>query len=85
MASALLFGATTPIAKHYLQEAAPLLVAGLLYVGSGLGLATSYSIIKKHDGLIQAESELGSGTTFLVYLPAADRSALAITSANDTA
>jgi drug/metabolite transporter (DMT)-like permease len=39
LASALLFGATTPIAKHYLQEAAPLLVAGLLYVGSGLGLA----------------------------------------------
>ncbi len=38
--------------------------------GSGLGLATSYSIIKKHHGLIQAESELGKGTTFLIYLPA---------------
>lgn len=38
--------------------------------GSGLGLATSYSIVKKHDGLICAESELGKGTTFHVYLPA---------------
>ena len=38
--------------------------------GSGLGLATSYSIVKKHDGLIRAESELGKGTIFHVYLPA---------------
>ncbi len=38
--------------------------------GSGLGLATSYSIIRKHHGLIQAESELGKGTTFIIYLPA---------------
>lgn len=38
--------------------------------GSGLGLATSYSIVKKHDGIIHAKSELGKGTTFHVYLPA---------------
>lgn len=38
--------------------------------GSGLGLATSYSIIRKHHGLIQAESEPGQGTTFIIYLPA---------------
>ncbi len=38
--------------------------------GSGLGLATSYSIIRKHHGLIQAQSELGKGTTFMIYLPA---------------
>ena len=37
--------------------------------GSGLGLATSYSIIKKHGGLIQAESEPGKGTSFVIYLP----------------
>jgi len=40
--------------------------------GSGLGLATSYSIISKHGGLITVESEPGSGTTFHVYLPASD-------------
>jgi PAS domain S-box-containing protein len=38
--------------------------------GSGLGLATSYSIIKNHDGIITVESELGFGTTFYIYLPA---------------
>ncbi len=52
--------------------------------GSGLGLATSYSIIKKHDGLIQVESELGRGTTFLIYLPADGRSVDAATVADDT-
>jgi two-component system cell cycle sensor histidine kinase/response regulator CckA len=41
--------------------------------GSGLGLATSYSIIKKHDGLITAESKLGVGTTFYIYLPRSDK------------
>jgi len=38
--------------------------------GSGLGLATSYSIVRNHDGTIQARSELGKGSTFTVYLPA---------------
>jgi len=33
-------------------------------------LATSYSIIKKHNGLITVESELAKGTVFYIYLPA---------------
>jgi two-component system cell cycle sensor histidine kinase/response regulator CckA len=41
--------------------------------GSGLGLATTYSIIKKHDGHITVESKLGVGTTFHIYLPASDK------------
>ncbi len=40
--------------------------------GSGLGLATAYSIIKNHGGFITAQSELGTGTTFTVYLPASE-------------
>jgi drug/metabolite transporter (DMT)-like permease len=36
--AALLFGASTPLAKGLLHDAAPLLLAGLLYCGSGLGL-----------------------------------------------
>ncbi|MDM8517446.1 ATP-binding protein [Desulfobacterales bacterium HSG16] len=37
--------------------------------GMGLGLATSYSIIKKHDGDISVESEPGMGASFHIYLP----------------
>ncbi|HEX3045640.1 MAG TPA: PAS domain-containing protein, partial [Bacillota bacterium] len=37
--------------------------------GSGLGLTTSYSIIRRHDGYIEVESEPGRGTTFFLYLP----------------
>lgn len=40
--------------------------------GSGLGLATCYSIVNKHEGLIEVESELGKGSVFYVYLPAAN-------------
>jgi CheY-like chemotaxis protein len=38
--------------------------------GSGLGLATAYSIVKKHEGYIAVESELGRGTAFHIFLPA---------------
>jgi CheY-like chemotaxis protein len=38
-------------------------------MGSGLGLATCYSVIKKHDGHINVKSEVGVGTTFYFYLP----------------
>lgn len=40
--------------------------------GSGLGLATSYSIIKNHGGVIEVASELNKGTVFTLYLPASD-------------
>lgn len=44
--------------------------------GNGLGLATAYSIIKRHDGLITVESELNQGTIFHIYLPASNRPAI---------
>ena len=43
--------------------------------GSGLGLATTYSIIRNHDGLVDVESAVGAGSVFLVYLPASRESA----------
>ncbi|HEX9020449.1 MAG TPA: PAS domain S-box protein [Nitrospirota bacterium] len=38
--------------------------------GSGFGLAITYSIIKRHEGFIAVESQLGRGTSFYIYLPA---------------
>jgi len=38
--------------------------------GHGLGLATCYSIVSKHGGCIDVESESGKGSTFHVFLPA---------------
>ncbi|MEW6356482.1 MAG: GAF domain-containing protein [Planctomycetota bacterium] len=39
---------------------------------SGLGLSASYSIVKKHDGHISIDSQLGRGTAVHVYLPASE-------------
>lgn len=41
-------------------------------VGTGLGLSTCQGIANSHDGRIEIESELGSGSTFSVILPRAD-------------
>ena len=41
--------------------------------GSGLGLATSYSIINHHQGHISVESKMEQGSTFHIYLPASDQ------------
>ena len=38
--------------------------------GNGLGLATTYSIVKNHNGLITVESKVHYGSTFTIYLPA---------------
>jgi PAS domain S-box-containing protein len=38
--------------------------------GSGLGLATSYSIVKSHGGIIDVRTKSGEGSTFTIYLPA---------------
>ena len=49
--------------------------------GNGLGLATTYSIIKNHQGIVIVESQIGVGTTFTIYLP---RSLKDIVASNET-
>jgi signal transduction histidine kinase len=39
---------------------------------SGLGLAVVWGVVKQHGGRVDVSSQLGSGTTFRIYLPAED-------------
>ncbi len=41
--------------------------------GTGLGLASTYSIIKNHDGLITVKSKPGRGSQFEIYLPVTEK------------
>ena len=40
-------------------------------VGTGLGLSTSFDIVRRHGGTLRAEPRSGGGTTFSVQLPVA--------------
>jgi phosphate/phosphite/phosphonate ABC transporter binding protein len=37
--------------------------------GTGLGLSITYGIVQKHQGMLEVESQMGKGTTFLIRLP----------------
>ncbi len=52
--------------------------------GSGLGLATSYSIVKNHGGMIEVTSVVDQGSCFTIWLPASD-SAVPVSEQTETA
>ena len=41
--------------------------------GSGLGLATAYSVTRRHGGFVDCDSTPGQGSTFSMYIPASHR------------
>jgi len=45
-------------------------------IGTGLGLASVFGIIKNHGGIIDVESSVGEGSTFYIYLPASEKAAV---------
>jgi signal transduction histidine kinase len=47
----------------------PFFTAKPIGQGTGLGLSLAYGIIQRHHGRIEAESKLGEGSTFRVWLP----------------
>jgi PAS domain S-box-containing protein len=51
--------------------------------GSGLGLATSYSIIRRHEGHIRIKSKIGVGTDVEIFIPASENLVLEIHPQND--
>jgi PAS domain S-box-containing protein len=50
-------------------------------VGTGLGLATCYGVVRQAGGHLTVETQPGAGTTFCVYLPVASEEAIALSAA----
>jgi len=59
-------GMSAEVLKHVFE---PFFTTKPLGQGTGLGLSTVYGIVKQSGGVVEIESAVGQGTTFLVGLP----------------
>lgn len=59
LAAAFLFGASTPLAKALLPKVDPILMAGLLYLGSGMGLGAYFLLCARGKTQCPQEAMLG--------------------------
>lgn len=66
LAAAALFGVSTPLAKLLLPEAGPLLIAGLLYFGAGLGLLAFEVLFYRRFETSRRESPVGPSDRWLL-------------------
>lgn len=63
--------------SHTLSKIFELFYAEKNDIGTGLGLSNALMTIKEHSGCIDAASELGKVTEFIIYLPLSTKSGIA--------
>lgn len=66
LAAAVLFGISSPLSKLLLPEAGPLLIAGLLYLGAGLGLLAFEVLFYRGTEVSRRESPVGPADRWLL-------------------